>query len=1677
MRKFLTTLLLLVFLAPFAMHADEVIIGTGTEEDAAVPFNTSYSYSWNETIYPGSEIGDACTINAVSFHGNAAGTLTLREVDIYMGVTQRDVMSTLLDWTPAADLTLVYSGENVVIGDTAWETFTLDVPFYYSGNGNLVVVVAKKLDGYNGQLKWYYTKSAETENTVMFRRNDSSESIADEFPNGHQANGRLSYRANIKLDITYGELESPLSVNPSSLDLGYRPIGAWMAPMEVSLTTEEPLTISSISSSNSFFTLNQVEMPYELTPENPLTLKVSHFSGNDGQQNGEIVINHSFGSDVVTVTANAYTPSISDVWEMPRVIDSYPFVDSPEYSSLYNNYNLPGDEQDGSDIVYRLSFQEETTFSASVSGANGKIALYATHFNGQGGPGANNYYGAEPEDDDDDNNNGEYQEPLGDSFFFDFDDGTLNGWRTIDADGDYYNWRSSIDVGVWGYNDTECICSESYSTTANSALYPDNYIVTQGCYTITENSALSFHAIPLDTYYSDEHYGVAVSADGVNFTTIWEHTVQYNEVAEWQYKTVDLSAYAGRNMYIALRHFDCTNEYAICIDNVQLTPGRGTRGNKIQNLTVPAGIYYLVASATEQFSVSINTSNGGYNTVAEVVAQEVGNNANVTWSWYFLSKQIALASGKEIKNAEDKEIPEISCFKVYREEITPGEEIAEDLLAENITDTTYVDATWASVTQGVYRYGVSVVYTDSNETPVVWSNNLDKNMNTTVTVNVDASNGASVAGAQVTFSNLSETSYVYNVTLDASGSYTWNDFRVGTYEYTIAMEGFESCATNEIIRINEPTVIECTLEEQFQLGDFYVSPTGWAMWDNNGASYTVMLDGQTVAEVTTPYYQFDVTSLVQGQDYTAKVVGATTMEYTWTYNACDNYADAKDFEAVVNGKNVELSWVLPIGAYSKEFMFDFENGTLDGFVTIDANEDGATWMNSKQYSSADCGYESQYSAISCSYYNFYDIEPNDYLVTAKKYSITGSSKLIFRVCAENQMYAAEHYGVAISTNSNYDEADFTTIWEETLTAKAGAKVGRNDRAQGTYYEKVIDLSAYAGQDVYIAIRHFGCFGQFFINIDNLTLTTSATRGDGEWLHYDNESNYDAIGLQNGGSFYWGIMFPAATMADYADNSLTKVSMYDKNAHTGKFFIYAGGDTAPSTLLHTQDYECVGSNDYREFELTSPIQITGTQNIWIVFKNETGQFVASCCSGTGDPNSRWISMDGSEWLDVNNATGYDFSWQIRAYVEESTEPNYSEYEVLGAMIYRDGELITSAPIDAESYTDVTPGYGDFEYSVRVVYGGERESYYAMSCPLTDEVTVVRVCDAPKNLHGEEGINENGESGVSLIWPYTMHGSEWLYYDDSSTPTGLGLGGDSFYWGIMFPVEALEFYGGTYLTKVAMYDKEGHDGNINIYYGGDNAPEILVHSQPYVCTGINDFVEFDLTAPLPIDPTMNLWVTFNNNNGSYPAAGCVSTGDPNGRWISFDGSYWVDVATQALNYTWMIRAFVTSELKGTMELDSREEVFEHYNVYRSTSNDNYEVVAETKLGNYFDVVESGTYYYQVTSVFTIDGEECESAPANSYDNPEDNYVVVEVVSIDENGVNGMMVYPNPTNGSLNITADDMNSIAIINTLGQVVYEIAADSDSALIDMTQFEAGVYMVRIVTDNGVAVERITVVK
>ena len=79
----------------------------------------------------------------------------------------------------------------------------------------------------------------------------------------------------------------------------------------------------------------------------------------------------------------------------------------------------------------------------------------------------------------------------------------------------------------------------------------------------------------------------------------------------------------------------------------------------------------------------------------------------------------------------------------------------------------------------------------------------------------------------------------------------------------------------------------------------------------------------------------------------------------------------------------------------------------------------------------------------------------------------------------------------------------------------------------------------------------------------------------------------------------------------------------------------------------------------------------------------------------------------------------------------------------------------------------------------------------------------------------------------------------------------------------------------------------------------------------------------------------------------------------------------------------------------------------------------------------------------------------------------------VSVEENMSDKAEIYPNPVCDKLNITIDGIQRITITNSIGQVVYDRTVSSDNEVVDMTRFEAGVYMIRISTENGVITEKI----
>jgi hypothetical protein len=70
----------------------------------------------------------------------------------------------------------------------------------------------------------------------------------------------------------------------------------------------------------------------------------------------------------------------------------------------------------------------------------------------------------------------------------------------------------------------------------------------------------------------------------------------------------------------------------------------------------------------------------------------------------------------------------------------------------------------------------------------------------------------------------------------------------------------------------------------------------------------------------------------------------------------------------------------------------------------------------------------------------------------------------------------------------------------------------------------------------------------------------------------------------------------------------------------------------------------------------------------------------------------------------------------------------------------------------------------------------------------------------------------------------------------------------------------------------------------------------------------------------------------------------------------------------------------------------------------------------------------------------------------------------------------IYPNPVHNQLNITSGvEMTEVQIFNQLGQVVYSQVVKDTNFSLNTLGFNAGVYFVRIITEQGIATEKIMV--
>jgi len=154
-------------------------------------------------------------------------------------------------------------------------------------------------------------------------------------------------------------------------------------------------------------------------------------------------------------------------------------------------------------------------------------------------------------------------------FSEDFESG-LNSWELYDEDGDNNNWE------VNDYNDGQGNVATSASWLNPNPLTPDNWMVSPA---IDLSSATGLDVVlewvvkAQDQDWADENYSVYINSSD-DISTMETDGALFNEVigttpgGNYVSRSIDVSSYAGGQVYIAFRHHNVSDQFSINIDDV-----------------------------------------------------------------------------------------------------------------------------------------------------------------------------------------------------------------------------------------------------------------------------------------------------------------------------------------------------------------------------------------------------------------------------------------------------------------------------------------------------------------------------------------------------------------------------------------------------------------------------------------------------------------------------------------------------------------------------------------------------------------------------------------------------------------------------------------------------------------------------------------------------------------------------------------------------------------------------------------------------------------------------------------------------------------------------------------------------------------------------------------------------
>ena len=628
-------------------------------------------------------------------------------------------------------------------------------------------------------------------------------------------------------------------------------------------------------------------------------------------------------------------------------------------------------------------------------------------------------------------------EPLAVPYSENFESG-FDGWTIIDADGDGYAWQRGTTAvsGYVGREDSDALVSASYINNVG-ALNPDNWAFTPGVQ-LTTGNYLSFWVRSMDINYPYEHYEVYITDEvplegNLSSCTrlLAESAFPYGDFVEFDedgYEHVVIPIPASFNnkvVYIGFRHFNCTDQYWIKLDDVSIVKGKpvldavvgtGNYSDYLGEWVDPAGaIDITIAAKASGISYSITGLPGlGINAVEATFE----NGCLV-----LREQEISLSVGESevLQSLFVDESNSTGCHYFYDESQKPI------LYASYSGGDLSILTAPKHVSAGIISY----VSSSPSSLGTVWT-----------------------IPSLLSPPSLADYTDYLGKWIDGDTVYTISE-KVNGSTYTIS--GFVGSIPVEGVFLGgRIAVYEQLINSDLAFEGLYGGSYFKTSYDDIGSNIIF-----TISYKDTP-------------ELTVSAVGEYN-GYIWLNYSGSTYSSYASYSMTLPG--VMAPYVAP--TYDIPYTNDFEDNITD-WTIFDVNEDSYSWGLGDRIV-----HSGSYALISYSYSSA-ALTPDNYIFTPA-IKLTTNNYLSFWVDAQ-QSYYEEHYGVYITTDepelSNLSSCEL--LFEQTYSTSPTDAYATGADGYQRYLIQV--PAAYANKTVYFGFRHFNCTDMYYLQIDDVAVT-------------------------------------------------------------------------------------------------------------------------------------------------------------------------------------------------------------------------------------------------------------------------------------------------------------------------------------------------------------------------------------------------------------------------------------------------------------------------------------------------------------------------------------------------------------------------------------------------------------